>query len=83
MTNSFFLFSYLIVWFLGIIAGVIATAQWMIGSYQWGMWAAGGALGLIAVLYLVAQTGQKLGAQQMFLLHQTYEAAMGAPIEVH
>ncbi len=81
---SLMLFSYLIVGFLGIIAGVIAFSHWMIGSGQtWGYWLLGIAVAGLLSLYLVAQVGQKLGAQQTFLLHQTYEAAVGKPVDIH
>ena len=36
-----------------------------------------------AGLYLTAQFGQKLGAQQMFKIHQAYEAAIGRVVEIH
>lgn len=81
---SLMLFSYLIVGFLGIIAGVIAVSQWMIDSGQtWGLWLLGIAVAGLVALYLIAQVGQKLGAQQTFLLHQTYEAAVGRRVEIH
>ncbi len=79
---SLFLFSYLILGFLGFIAGVIGLSQWMIGTDPWGFWALGGAVGGIAILYLVAQFGQKLGVRQTFLLHQAYESAIGEPAEI-
>ncbi|MCB1066042.1 MAG: hypothetical protein KDN20_24380 [Verrucomicrobiae bacterium] len=80
---SLFLFSYLIAGFFGFIAAVIGISQWMIGNEPWGFWALGGALTVIVILYLVAQFGQKLGVQQTFLLHQTYESAIGAHAEIH
>lgn len=80
---SLFLFSYLILGFLALIAGALVLAQWIIGSELTWIWGFGGALAGIAILYIVAQFGQKLGAQQMFLLHQTYESAMGEHVEIH
>ena len=80
---SLFLFSYLILGFWGLIAGALVLAQWIIGSELTWIWGLGGALGGIVLLYIIAQFGQKLGAQQMFLLHQTYESAMGEHVEIH
>ncbi len=80
---SLMLFSYLIVGFLGIIAGVIAFSQWVIGTGTWGFWLLGVAGAILVALYLVAQVGQKLGAQQTFVIHQAYESAIGQPVEVH
>jgi hypothetical protein len=38
---------------------------------------------IIAIgMYLLAQFGQKIGAQQTFLLHQIYEQAVGTTIEI-
>jgi hypothetical protein len=34
-------------------------------------------------MYLLAQMGQKLAAQQIFSLHQIYEAAVAESVEVH
>ena len=79
---SLMLFSYLIVGFLGIIAGVIGLSQWMIGTTSWGFWLLGAAAVVLAILYLVAQVGQKLGAQQTFIIHQAYESAVGKPVEI-
>ena len=80
---SLMLFSYLIVGFLGAIATIIGTSQWMIGTRPWGFWLAGGAAAILTALYLVAQVGQKLGAQQTFAIHQAYESVVGSPVEVH
>ena len=80
---SLFLFSYLILGFLGLIAGMAAIAQWIIGQPPTWLWGAGGAFVGIVVLYLLAQLGQKLAAQQTFLIHQTYESATGQSAVLH
>ena len=80
---SLFLFSYLIVGFLGCISGVIALTQWMIGNPPWGFWVVGGAIAALGSLYLIAQAGQKLGVQETFLLHQAFESAIGDRVEIH
>lgn len=80
---SLFLFSYIILGFLGLLAGMVAVAQWIIGQPPTWLWGLGGASAGIAILYFVAQFGQKLAAQQTFLIHQTYEAAIGNSVELH
>lgn len=48
----------------------------------WGLWIFGGMVAVAVGLYVSAQFGQKLGARQTFLLHQIYESAMGATVEI-
>jgi hypothetical protein len=77
-----FLYGYLLIGSLGIFAGVFGFAQWMIGMRPWGLWILG-ALGILALaLYVTAQFGQKLGARQMFTIHQAYESAVGTLVEI-
>lgn len=80
---SLFLFSYLIIGFLGVIAGALALAQWIIETEPTWIWGLGAAIAGLVILYIIAQFGQKLGAQQMFLIHQAYESAIGKHVEIH
>ncbi len=80
---SLFLYGYIIIGFLGFITGVFAFSQLMIGYHPWGFWIFGTVIACAIALYLIAQTGQKLGAQQTFLLHRIYEDSIGQPIAVH
>ena len=80
---ALFFYSYLCIGFLGFIAGTIALTQVSLGSYPWGFWILGPLLLVALILYLTAQFGQKLGAQQTFQLHQIYEEAIGKPIAIH
>jgi hypothetical protein len=77
-----FLYGYLLMGTLGIFAGVFGFAQWMIGMRPWGLWILGGLMFLAAALYVTAQFGQKLGARQMFMIHQAYESAIGTLVEI-
>jgi hypothetical protein len=79
---SLFLYGYLLVGSLGLFSGILGFCQWMVGNRAWGLWIFGVMLAAAVALYLVAQFGQKLGAQQTFLLHLTYEGAMGLPVEI-
>lgn len=77
-----FLYGYLLIGSLGTFAGVFGFAQWMIGMRPWGLWILGGLGFLAAALYVTAQFGQKLGARQMFAIHQAYESAIGTLVEI-
>ena len=37
---------------------------------------------LIIIIYLIAQTGQKIGAQEMFNLHHFYETTLGEKVTI-
>lgn len=79
---SLFLYSWLVVGSLGTFSGILGFSQRMIGIRAWGLWIFGAMLAAAVGLYLLAQFGQKLGAQQTFLLHQAYEAAIGDSVEI-
>jgi len=75
---SIFTFGYATVGILSAFMLVLATSQWMLKKDPslsfWILLF----LGIVALgLYLTAQFGQKLGAQQMFTLHQFFEKAVG------
>jgi len=80
---SIFLYGYLLVGTMGLFAGVFGFSQWIIGNRPWGLWILGFLLGCAALLYLVAQLGQKLGARQTFELHQEFESAIGRTVDIH
>lgn len=80
---SIFFFAYLIVGCLTSAAGIFGISQWIIGARPWSFWLMGAGAAGLAALYLAAQTGQKLGAQQTFLLHQAYESATGQHVTIH
>lgn len=80
---ALYLYGYLIVGSLGSFAGILGFCQWMLGNHPWGMWIFAVMLAAAAAMYVMAQFGQKLGARQTFLLHQTYESAVGQPVEIH
>jgi hypothetical protein len=80
---SLFLYGYLLTGTMGFFSGIFGFAQWMIGAQPWALWIFGVMLAIAVGLYVFAQFGQKLGAQQTFRLHQIYEAAMGRAVEIH
>jgi hypothetical protein len=80
---SFYLYSGLIVGSVALFSGILGLCQKSLDMNPWGLWIFGIAVAAGAGLYLVAQIGQKLAAQQTFRLHQAYEAALGTSVEVH
>lgn len=79
---SMFLYGYLIVGVLGSFTGIFGIAQWVVGAKPWGLIPFAIFLLLAAALYILAQLGQKFGAQQTFTLHLAYEAAVGESAEI-
>jgi hypothetical protein len=77
-----FLYGYLLIGMMALFTGVLGFAQWMIGMPPWGLWILGGLALVAAALYVTAQFGQKLGARQMFMIHQAYESAIGTMVEI-
>ena len=77
-----FLYGYLLLGCAGAFAAILGFVQSMIGMRPWGLWILGGLLVLAAALYFTAQFGQKLGARQMFMIHQAYESAIGSMVEI-
>lgn len=68
---------------LTLFIGIIGLSARSLGQPAPILWALP-ALGLAAlVLYLIAQVGQKIGAEQTFLLHHFYENTIGERVTVH
>ena len=80
---SLFIYGYGVSGLTGLFSGIFGFTQLSVGHYAWGLWIFGVAMLGALALYLAAQYGQKLGAQQMFQLHQAYEAAAGGLVEIH
>ena len=68
-----FFFGYAILGIIALFTGMIGLSQWYLGLDA--VWLLAVPICAIAaiILYLIAQTGQKIGAQQMFDLHHFYE----------
>jgi hypothetical protein len=79
---SLFLYGYLLAGSMALFSGCLGFAQWSLGTRAWGLWICGGAVVVVLGLYIGAQMGQKIGAQQQFRLHQAYEAAVGSRVEL-
>lgn len=77
-----FLYGFVAVGTLTMISGILGLCQWKIGHQPWGLWIFFSIAAIGVGLYLLAQFGQKLGAQQTFRLHQIFEAAIGTMVEI-
>jgi hypothetical protein len=77
-----FLYGYLLAGSAGLFSGLLGACQYWLGMQAWGLWIATLMLLIVAGMYLSAQLGQKIGAQQTFLLHQIYETAVGQSIPI-
>lgn len=77
-----FLYGYLLVGSIGLFSGLLGACQFWLGMQAWGLWIATSMLLIAAGMYLSAQFGQKIGAQQTFTLHQIYESAVGQAVVI-
>jgi hypothetical protein len=77
-----FLYGYLFVGSAAIFSGVLGACQYWLDMQPWGLWIFVVTLLIMAGMYVTAQFGQKVGAQQTFLLHQIYERAVGERVEI-
>jgi hypothetical protein len=80
---TIFLYGYLLIGSLTLFSGLLGISQWVVGVNSWGLIVFGVLAGMLIGLYLLAQFGQKLAARQTYLLHLTYEAAVGRSVEIH
>lgn len=78
-----FVYGYAALGILGTFMLIIGLSQWTLGETIWGFWIFGLCALLALGLYILAQTGQKMGAAQTFRLHHCYEEAVDGQIEMH
>lgn len=77
-----FLYGYMLVGSIGVFSGLLGACQFWLDMQAWGLWIATAMLLIAVGMYISAQLGQKIGAQQTFLLHQIYEGAVGQSVEI-
>lgn len=70
---ALFFFGYVGLGILSLFAGIWGTSLWSLGRDASVLWLIPVFAALAGGLYVVSQTGQKLGAQQMFDIHHFYE----------
>lgn len=80
---SAFFYGYAIIALLSLFLSMWGFSLMMLGKPAPQLW---GLLGLGAgalALYLIAQTGQKVGAEQTFTLHHFFEETVGERVHIH
>lgn len=68
---------------LALFIGIIGLSARSLGQPAPILWALPILFLAALILYLIAQVGQKLGAEQTFLLHHFYENTIGERVPVH
>lgn len=80
---TMFMFAYIGIGTLALFVAIIGFSRVNLGLDAPILWALPILGGLALALYIVAQMGQKTGAEQTFRLHHFYEEALGAQVHVH
>lgn len=68
-----FFFGYVTIGVAIFFIAMWGLTRYSLGLSSWILWLIPVLLGLAGGLYIIAQLGQKLGAEQMFALHHFYE----------
>lgn len=79
---SAFLYGYMLLGSVGLFSGMLGACQLCLHMRPWGLWIFTVMALIMAGMYVSAQLGQKIGAQQTFQLHQIYEVAVGESVEI-
>lgn len=77
-----FFFGYLALSILAIFIGMWGLSRMALEMDASVLWVIPGLAVCALILYFIGQTGQKIGAQQMFDLHHFYESTTGDKIDV-
>ncbi|MBS0000916.1 MAG: hypothetical protein KFF73_18175 [Cyclobacteriaceae bacterium] len=77
-----FFFGYACLAILFTIAGMLLLSQYVLGLETRLWWTLPACFIAAAILYLIAQFGQKIGASQMFDLHHFYEETVGEKVSI-
>lgn len=78
-----FAFGYGILSFLVMVVGIVGFSRMSLGLDAPILWALPFLVGGLVVLYIIAQVGQKVGAEQTFTLHHFFEEAIRERIHIH
>jgi len=79
---AIFFFSYSALGIIGLFAGMVILSQYTLKMDTPFWWVVPLTMVLGGVLYIIAQTGQKIGAEQMFTLHHFYEETLGKKVPI-
>lgn len=78
-----FFFGYVVLGLIFFFAGMWGLSQWSLGISAGVLWVLPITAVLALILYIIAQTGQKIGAEQMFRLHLFYENTIGDKMHIN
>ena len=79
---ALFFYFYATFGILGFFAGMYGFVQLSLDMPAPVLWSLPVLAGFSIILYLMSQTGQKIGAQQMFTLHNFFESALNTQVRV-
>ena len=79
---ALFFYCYAAIGILGFFAGIYGLVQLSLDMSAPVLWSIPALAICSVILYLFSQTGQKLGAQQMFTLHNFFESALNTKVTV-
>ncbi|NQZ77131.1 MAG: hypothetical protein HRT61_13685 [Ekhidna sp.] len=79
---AIFFFGYVALGILSLFLGMWGLTKWSLGLDASVLWSLPVFACIALILYLSAQAGQKLGAQQLFDIHHLYEKIMDDHIQV-
>lgn len=79
---TLFAFSYFALALAFTITGIVAYSFYTIDKESWLVWLLPVYVVIALVLYFVAQFGQKLGAEQTYILHRFYEETVGKRVHI-
>jgi hypothetical protein len=79
---ALFTYGYAALGILGTFLGMYGFSQYSLGQPSAILWSLPVLAILALVLYIVAQFGQKVGAEQMFTLHHFFEDSIGHRIHI-
>ncbi len=75
-------FGYFVSLGIAFFALIIGGVQLMLGNSPLVLWLVPVSLTFVTILYIMAQTGQKLGAEQTFTLHHFYKRTMHVKVHI-
>ncbi len=79
---AIFFFGYAALGIILLIVGMLLLSQYSLGLSTGLWWVVPACIITALILYIIAQTGQKIGASQMFDLHHLYEETIGEKVSI-
>ncbi len=79
---AMFFFAYSALGVIILFAGMVILSQISLGMEAPLWWVIPVCAAMIIIVYMIAQTGQKIGAQEMFDLHHFYESTLGEKVTI-